>query len=159
VRAVARGSGRRSRQRLRRGFGRVPEIAFHDRTSRRRGGTNGSSSMTGSTTSISPEAWTRVTNRGVAIVSIVTMLASLTVAIVATTQRAAEASTTPHVPGVPGTPVATGMPRAAAVHWNAPSDPGSPALSRYRVEVDDGSGWSNVTTQSRGDAVTTGANF
>src|SRR5690349_16385994 len=49
------------------------------------------------------------------------------------------------VPGVPGTPVAVGMHEAAALRWDAPADVGSPPLTHYRVEVNDGSGWSTAT--------------
>jgi hypothetical protein len=48
------------------------------------------------------------------------------------------------VPDAPGAPTAIGMQGAAALRWSPPGDVGSPPLTRYRIEADDGSGWSPV---------------
>jgi hypothetical protein len=38
------------------------------------------------------------------------------------------------VPSAPGAPAVVGMQEAAALRWNAPTDPGDPPLTSYRIE-------------------------
>jgi alpha-tubulin suppressor-like RCC1 family protein len=61
------------------------------------------------------------------------------------------------VAGVPMSPVVVGLQRAAALRWVAPADVGSPALSGYRVEMNDGSGWVPTRPDREVEAMGAGA--
>ena len=55
------------------------------------------------------------------------------------------------VPTAPGTPTAVGLQLTAALRWSAPTDVGSPPLTSYRIESNDGSGWTTAPVISSPD--------
>ena len=63
------------------------------------------------------------------------------------------------VPGAPGTPVVVAIPGGIGLRWSAPADVGSPPLTRYRVEVNRGSGWSVATSVATPVSIVGGYNF
>ena len=93
---------------------------------------------------------TRAT-RPVAIASTLLFVCSSFVAVIAAGPAGASSP-----PGQAGAPVAVGMPAAAALRWNAPGDVGTPPLTRYDVETNDGSGWSAAPNGQRADAFAEG---
>ena len=59
------------------------------------------------------------------------------------------------VPGTPGTPVVVAIPGGVGLRWSAPTNVGSPALTRYRVEMNrGGTGWSPAPVRHVGTAMT-----
>ncbi len=68
-------------------------------------------------------------------------LATATLVVAAVAPAAASS-----VPGTPGTPTAIGMPGAVALRWSAPGNAGIPPATSYRIEKNDGSGWTTATS-------------
>jgi alpha-tubulin suppressor-like RCC1 family protein len=91
-----------------------------------------------------------LTHRAIALLSALALITPLALATLALPAGASS------VPGTPGTPVAHGMQGGAALRWAAPSDAGTPPLTGYRVESNDGSGWSTAAVHHGADAIAGG---